>query len=51
MPIPREDDWEVYEDPDGRGPVIVRKRRPWPVPIPYLGGWEDEQEDELDEAA
>ncbi len=54
MPIPRQDDWEVYDDPDGRGPVVARKRRPWAVPIPRFLGWEDdwwEEDDELDEAA
>ncbi len=51
MVIPRQDDWEIY-DPDGRGAVIFRKRRPWPVPLPVLRGWEDEyQEEDLEEAA
>lgn len=47
----RGDDFEIIY-PDGGGAVLIRIRRPWPVPLPVLRGREDEyQEEDLDEAA
>ena len=49
------DNWIVIY-PDDRGPVIIRRRRPWPVPFPDLVRTQDEEdylaeEVELDMAA
>ncbi len=47
--------WEVIY-PDQRGPVIIRKRRPWPVPFPDIVRAQDEddylaEQEDLDVAA